>query len=949
MPDPTYLDDQGNPIYLDDNGNPISSTSGTQEESWFDTFANAIPDSIKDMASRALYGVHPDVVDPTRGEESILPSIKGMADVRAASGTSFNPYMEGFLSSIYEDFIRPFGTPSGFVGMAQPMKGMVRPEVLPPEAPPIRGMLPQHENPFIAGPGGVQRADIITPQEEARLAGYDFLPEGGPIEQPFMPANIPKPLSSGPPPADVVDLGQLRELERQKALNYTGFEHEGGVPLVLENRPNMAQPPVSGDISLGFNPQSQADLPYPLNVVPNAVRPRSAQAVTEALAGEDFARQVLPNEPVTFESAPIQPEVKAPPTRDLRGGTAALEPGEPILPSALKARKENVKANTGLNISNIKIPPEVPKEIAEPIAKGVDNFVKEASQPSILMKSVYTQLARTGPKGKELVQRFQRAAQKRAEYDAVWTEPLFSTGAKLSKKEFDNFGAYVEGRMPVPNARVQNAVDEWTRAQNMMGDMAVSKQLHMKRGEEIIPFQKIESGYWPHIPVEQLTKKTIVDKLMAGGMSRHEAAIVAKRWENTGEIFLGPQHSRLNNTFQYRDDFDIALHHGRSMSKRIANHEELGPKDIAGRNEEGIANLIEDTNDPKLTYKLAKRLAGREELPNERLVNGLNLVRKSMSLTKLPSFTLPNVILGQAMNAFEAFASNHPIAAAKEVFKLFNATYRSEIRAAGVYNSFNRTLLEEIGSWRNLDPFLIGTGEKINRSIAAAVGRSTIREVFKDYKAGVNTKAARYYIETLLARDPDSITAITPELERFAAGRMAEITQGLNNPGNLPYGWSNPINTYGSAATQLLLIFKKIGFQTTKTVKDTIMANPKVAIPAWLAISQVAGEMVGDVKSMITGKERPEELINRIANNWGNAFMLGLPWDLVTSAQYGPAGLLSSALGPVYGGISELMFTGYQVGKNLANDEEDPFRPLRRQGIRNIPLPGRERLLKEED
>jgi hypothetical protein len=293
--------------------------------------------------------------------------------------------------------------------------------------------------------------------------------------------------------------------------------------------------------------------------------------------------------------------------------------------------------------------------------------------------------------------------------------------------------------------------------------------------------------------------------------------------------------------------------------------------------------------------------------------------------------------------------SRHPVEAVKEITKLFRKTYRDEIRAAGVFNSFNQSLLEEVGGKR-FDPFLIGAGEKINRAVAAAIGKTTIREAVKDYKAGVNTKAARYFIETLLSRNADEVTEVTPEMERFAAGRMAEITQGLNNPGNFPYHWSHPVNDYLTFAGQLVLIFKKVGFQVTKTVKDTIKADPAVAIPSWLILSQIAGELVGDVKSVITGRERPED-IERIPDNWGNAFMLGLPWELATSGQYGPASAVASTAGPVASKVSEALFSAWETGERLGSGAEDPLAPLRRFGAKNLPVPGRERIrqMLEED
>lgn len=879
--------------------------------------------------------------------ESIKPLAAGMASF------SLEPIRAA------KDFINdPFGVVTSMFAVHPSASKALIPEVLPPEAPPIRRALPAarasepiassttHEiigpedrvrynynvdrrninNPIIVSPQGeALRENLITPVEDARMRG--LAEEGKPTKVPAKAA---------------VDLGEVKEKQRQADIFYTEHEHHGGTSLFIDPE-DMPIPPKSGDTRLGFQPRSNADLPYPLNIVPDVVRPRAAQTVIRALAGD--VEPVAAREPVTFanEAAPPKP-VNTPARPDLMGGTAAINPGEPILPSAVR----EVKKNTGLNVENVdKVADAIPAapEVKDAVKAGAANLVKESQLPSVAWKSIYKQLGDLGPAGKDLVQRFQRAATGRAQYDALWTEPLFGPATKLSKNEFANFGAYVEGRLPIPNSKVQNAVDAWKKAQRTMGATAEQVKLSLKRDGQVVPFQAIKEDYWPHIPAEPLTEPTIVDRLVSNGMSRHDAEIVAKTWNNTGEILIGPQHSRgsskFTDLFKYRDDFDAGIIHGRSMSKRIANTEHLGPADIAGQGDQGIANLIEDTNDPELAYKLARRLAGRDELPNARLVKGLNQARKWMSLTSLPNFTMKNVILGQAQNAYMAALSKHPIEAVKEVSKLFSSAYREQIQATGAINNFARSLAEEL---QGKDPFAIGVGEKINRSVAAAIGKSTVRTAFQDYKNGVNVPSAKYFLETLLSRDPDTITKITPELENFGAARMAEITQGLNNPGNLPYGWSNPVNDYLTLGQQLALIFKKVGFQTTKTVKDTIKMNPKLALPLWLGISQVAGEMAGDVSSVITGKERTTDPIGRIASNWGNAFMLGLVWDLASSSQYGPSALLSAVAGPVASKASELGYNVTQTGKRLVEGEEDPFGPIRKFGSKNLPIPGRERI-----
>lgn len=972
-----FLDDNGNPVTLDDNGNIIGSQIQALDDS------GSVIESAKQFGAgvldvgKSLVQMFNPIGEPTENDplsqrlgfslqnparrmaEGMISSTKGSVEdigegdyLRAAAGLGdiVGLPATGVVDLTREgNYSRAAGTGTAGLGLAYlggkagrgaKLKSEVKiPEVLPPEKPVIRGLLEAPKDPYIVGESGrTQKRSLITPQEEARLAGYDIDADGNPIG------------TKGESVGSVVDLGELRERARQEALTYTNRDLEGGTPLVIERQPNVEIPAGRWSERQSFEPFAQQEnLEYPLNVVPSAVTPRRTQTVMEALVPERF------NEPIPLEPEPLKP-VSAKPevpltqaqVRDTLGGTAAIEPGEPILPSAVRRSQRKVREVTGLEPPKTKAPtPDT--EINKAVQESVKKLSKQAEEPSILLSSVYRQLEELGPAGKNIVQRAQRAAQKSSEYDAVWTEPLFDVGKRLSKSEAENFGYFVENPDKIPNQRVRKAVEEWDRLQNMMGDVAIANKLHLKRGENVVPFEKVSKNYWPRIPKEGLEKTDIIDRLVKNGMSRTDAINVSKRWEATGEIFLGAQHSRMKELFPYETNFDSAIQHGRAMSRRIANHAEFGPKDTAGKGVDGIADLIEATSDPKLAVKLAQRLVGRGERPNKDLVNGLNRARRFVTMAKLPNFGLPNIQLGQTMNAYMASISNHPYKAVKEITNLIKSSYRDEVRAAGVFNSFNRSLLEEMGRIGRIDWFGIGTGEKINRSIAAAIGRSTAREAFIDYKSGVNTASARQWLETLLSRDPDTITEWTPELERFAAGRMSEISQASNNPGNMPYAWSEPVNSYKQVAIQLGLIFKKVAFQTTKTVKDSIMNQPtpakkaKAAL-AWMALTQIGGEMVGDTKSLITGRERPEELIERIASNWGQAFMLGLPWDLATSAQYGPLGLVGSVVGAAYTTGSELGYAGWNTGKNFYNDKEDPFKPMRNFMYKNLPIPGRERI-----
>lgn len=122
-----------------------------------------------------------------------------------------------------------------------------------------------------------------------------------------------------------VDLGQIAEQKRLEGLTYS--QDPNALRLPDKKIPNL--PAVSGDTSTGFNPQSQADLPYPLNIAPDVVRPRSAQTTLEALGAPRSIPKSNPLDPISFEDQiPAKPEEPLP-LSDI-SPSAAIKPGRTL-------------------------------------------------------------------------------------------------------------------------------------------------------------------------------------------------------------------------------------------------------------------------------------------------------------------------------------------------------------------------------------------------------------------------------------------------------------------------------------------------------------------------------------------------------------------------------------------------------------------------------------------
>lgn len=879
-------------------------------------------------------------------------------------------------------------------GVATPgaVRAMTRgPQVLPP----TQRMLPLPRegniNPvprnrtFVGGQGGVQaRGAVRTPVDEARLLGYDFdidpvtgnpIPAGRPSQPAGTAMEIPRPAE--PPFYTAHEQQGGTSLEIPESERYLRGTELGTRPVSGAGQPTEILPPIVGDTLEAKlarsrrHPSGTPDLPYPLNVVPEAVRPRSDQEVRRALAPTEMQEPpAMPREPVTFENEPTPPVPQLTPPRPQLPGSVPVNQ-DVLLPSAI-IKMRNARQNSGLNITPdtvSRVPPE-----AQPAVQAM--IEGEAKTPRGW--NVYDTLARQSP---ELATKAKRSVQVTRQYLQAWVPDLENALNRLTKEQKTNFGAYVEGALPITSPKVQAAVDVWRRIESAIGDKATDVGLRLYNdSNKWVPFMKNTDNYWPHIPIDPAEPK-LLDRLVASGMPVSEAKKVVNYYRKTGEIIVGAQHARAaKSNVPYRLDADAAIAHIYSMAKRISQHEHFGPMDVAGKGAEGIADIIRATPDRTLTNKLMERILGRDEAASTRATTWLDRARRFSAITHLQNFAIPNIILGNASTAQKA--GIYWKESLKEISKLVSSRYRQDLATSGIWQSFQHTIAEDMAKMRDIHG--IGKGETFNRAIAGAVGKAVARQAHKELRDaflsntktgifgfGTKSKVATAELGELVLEDVNKLIRqdkLTDAQLKMAAGRMAERTQGLNVPGNLPYSWSTPPNDPWRFGGQLVLQFKKMGYQATKNVKDTIdprrvgWTESAKAIGRWIAVAGVAGELVGDVKAGLRGiwsprdeqDERvqrwlegqgisrdfidmvsrnagvPDYVVARLFDNYQQAFFLGLPADLYTGSTYGPLGLLGAIAGPTFGDMSKY---AYYIGTgNLEG--------VGKEATKMLPIPG---------
>lgn len=172
--------------------------------------------------------------------------------------------------------------------------------------------------------------------------------------------------SSGFSTTDIAEQKRQRGIRGFSPESWSGVA-EGRGKGVDYNPENMPAPNATGDRRLGFSAQSNADLPYPENIVPNAVRPRTAQSNTNRLTPNRFKfGSAIPESSVSQGSLPEIPEVST------ESGFQA-----PELPSAVQIARAT-------KIGNLPSPEEMPK------AEGFENSPVLSDKPDLTGKTIMT-------------------------------------------------------------------------------------------------------------------------------------------------------------------------------------------------------------------------------------------------------------------------------------------------------------------------------------------------------------------------------------------------------------------------------------------------------------------------------------------------------------------------------------------------------------------------------
>jgi CRP-like cAMP-binding protein len=278
---------------------------------------------------------------------------------------------------------------------------------------------------------------------------------------------------------------------------------------------------------------------------------------------------------------------------------------------------------------------------------------------------------------------------------------------------------------------------------------------------------------------------------------------------------------------------------------------------------------------------------------------------------------IPKLAFAQLLNASQS-VNTLLVSDAKAFFRSIPYAFREEgrmlaLRSGATLEQVLRQSQMALGAEGNFgESFLKWTGfsmvEKFNRVLASNVGVNYARDVAEKLVKNPNNKVYRLRLQEL-GVNPENILArggIAEDELLKAAFRVSAMTQFLSRSTDLPIFAQSPL---GKAVFQ----FKSFGFQQTTFIKNRLVAQMRAGNYKGLArdllvlsvVFPATGEVTADIRSLITGTERPTGALDRYISDVMAVGGLGIMADAFISAGYGS--LADYFLGPSAGTATELV------------------------------------------
>jgi hypothetical protein len=586
--------------------------------------------------------------------------------------------------------------------------------------------------------------------------------------------------------------------------------------------------------------------------------------------------------------------------------------------TAKTADEAREAVRVGLKLDQIEIPPKTlrqaddvlqfPQEEAAlrmPPKTGVQGVRKSglASTFDDLTRSSKGVIERSGASGKRIKETLDIADEEGALTAGAQVDQMHSVLSKLSKQEKATLADVIEGTAkPISEAQAQAAA-AWKE---------VSTDIFTRAREQGLDIGFVE-GYFPH-HVLKGDEKAVNSMLNRTAPRRY------------GNLELSRQ-----TDMPYDKDPSVLMDYIESANKRIAEAKHFGANDEVLYN---LANEVaKEGGDNVQVMKYLDQILGKEQAQAGKSAS--EAIRSAQTVLKLnPGTAVTN--LTQNISTMLRTDVGSVGKAVKKAITNPTEAWSNARRAGEISADEARVLADYAGEGKGVTKWLRAIGmlgaERVNRVIAVNAGMEYTTKLARQAKNG----------DQAALRELSRLGMTLDDFDALKGGRrISQQTQFTTAPGELPYSWHTPL---GKVMTQFKsFAYKQTGMlanEAKRIASETSQGNFKPltnALITYGVAAPIAGEIVNDVKSLLTNKKRDSEFLSaeRYVENILGATSLGL-LDSTGGlfGEYGTAGVISTIGGVTAGDI----YKGAESIAGLSSDDEYDKRKAARFATNQIPF-----------
>ena len=798
-------------------------------------------------------------------------------------------------------------TPERFKVEPEPTPEPSLPEIT--TAPNVKRMKVSAELGPLAEGGVLERPpEVSGPEPMPEPAPGPELPSVEPIPPPRLALQRPLDTGFGPPEA----------IQEPPPMGEVTPEFPGQPVRMHENLPSLEPPPSSG-FSTG-SPQSGAGFSEPVNMpVGGGLPPILDSPVSSAATGRggfsaDDKSGSFTGIVDDIANSSLDPDVKA--------AAATLKADAPADPSMVGQTKEAAKDIGGL-------------------------WGKIGQSNSHRLKSL-------GPAGAEIDLTARKIDADAAGFAGGLSADLTRASEGMSKEQITQAHQVIEGKAKTTDMQVRRYIDVYKANEAKLLDLMRKSGSMMKSASgKLVPFKAL-ANYFPHIFEKgffEENRTKIINQIAAERkITFSQAENLLQRAREHSPQMSDSLHERTANIQGYKTGIDVMHQHYLDLAERAFTDQHFGVNDTSGVGTK-INQLIDQVGaesgaeGKQMASDIVKKYLGKGELNVDK---GVNRLTKFQAMTKLALSAPSNLMGGLTASFARAKGSLVP-----EIIKAFTKDGKLRAQELGSLESVMKDAAEDIGygskiSWGNTSV------ENFLRTVSGLAGEKTANKFFQQLKQNPDNAYAAARLSELTLEKPETLLAqdsLTEMQTKRAASRFTDLTQGRQNPLDLPHAWSN------SPTANLLTQFKKYAFIQSKNIKDAMildLSHGKINPTLKLAIaSGVLGEVPADIKELLrhgTLAGRPSNLALRYVDNASQAYGIGLIGDAVHTAASGDMKRgLGQLAGPSIDTALDLSLGVGESGWNAAQDiaagnlDKDIGAPLTRAVVRQgVPIWGRQ-------